>query len=208
MLFKAEEVEVPAAILDGFGFLQRAVRYGSQRSPGGKARAFCEDVSTMSNPQASVSILAPLNEETASTRMSVSGAIARTASATSLTGFCNPVEVSLWTMLRASNPPLLMAAATRSGSTGWSHSKASFSTSLPFETATSCQRSAKAPLTQESTFLSTRLRMAASCSPVPEDALKRTRCLVRNTSCAFSDTRRKISSNSLLRCGSIGSAWA
>ena len=108
MLFHTDQVKVPAAIFDRFSFLHGAVEDCTQRaSPGGSARHFCEEVSSMSMPQASISIFAPPREETASTKINVSGETERTASAISLTGFCRPVDVSLWTMVRASNSTFL-----------------------------------------------------------------------------------------------------
>ena len=49
-------------------------------NPGGTASAFCEDVSSRSNPQASKGRYTPLNDETASTRIKVSGLTFRTHS--------------------------------------------------------------------------------------------------------------------------------
>src|SRR6266498_163371 len=104
-------------------------------SPGGSARHFCEEVRTMSSPHASISIFTPPRDETASTKINVSGDTVETASAISLTGFCRPVEVSLWTTVRASNLPCLRVSAIRSGEAGVSQSNESFSVSFPFDTS-------------------------------------------------------------------------
>ena len=63
--------------------------------PGGAIQDFCEAVATTSIPQASVEIIDPAAEETASTNINASELFFM-ISQISLRGFLTPVELSLW----------------------------------------------------------------------------------------------------------------
>ena len=64
--------------------------------PGAAIHAFWEPVMTRSQPQASISNGTAPSPDTLSTRMSVSGDVARMAAARAGIGFITPVDVSLW----------------------------------------------------------------------------------------------------------------
>ena len=127
-----------------------------------------------SMPHASTGKRTPLNEETASTSTSVSGLMRRTVAAISATGLMTPVLVSLWTTVMASTGPSASAAcsasATCSGLTAVFHGTSTRIAALSHPLATLYQRWLNAPLTKEMTRPLTRLRIAASCKPVPEAA--------------------------------------
>ncbi len=72
--------------------------------PGADIHAFCEPVTTRSTPHASISNGTAPRPLTLSTRISASGASARTAAASSAMGFMTPVEVSLWVSSTAFTP--------------------------------------------------------------------------------------------------------
>ena len=64
--------------------------------PGALIQAFCDPVTTMSMPQASISNGTAPSAETLSTRMRALSSTSRIAAASTGIGFITPVEVSLW----------------------------------------------------------------------------------------------------------------
>src|SRR3990172_3913632 len=149
-------------------------------SPGGRASAFCEPVTTKSSPQESVSTGEPPTDVTPST-MTIPSGSSRTAAAISATGLSAPVADSECTSVTASAPDFPASSRTWSASKLSPSSTFATSSSLPQACAMSAKRCEKAPFTRHSTLFRTPLRIAASIRPVAEDVEMITGCWVRKT---------------------------
>jgi hypothetical protein len=157
--------------------------------PAGSANAFWSPARQTSIRHASTGIFVPAIEETASTRNVTSGYFCRTV-AISSRRFRTPVEVSLWTIVIASNPPLPSSRSTISAVIAFPHGTCRGTASLPFEVATFSHRSENAPCMQQSTRSRTQLRIAASHTPVDEHVNRKTGSAVSRSFWSLGTTRR------------------